>query len=162
MNKKKKYCCSLDCGKEIYYNNMFDTFDEAKQAGMEAIKDFNKNYFKEDYMPDEDIFEDELVNILENKEIFNIREIKRFYIHGFEKPEIPKNLGADVVERIDECYWDEITFVFDECTLAEHLGENGIKELSKLIYDFIDEKTENYDYGIMSSSTLVEVEEWII
>lgn len=159
MKKNKKYCCSLYADKEIYMNEMFNSFNEAKEAGIMAIKDFNKNRGKEDYIPDEDIFEDELVNKLANEDTLGIGEIKRFYIHGFSNPEIPENLGEYVVERIDVCYWDEITFAFHEWTLTEHLEEDGIKELSKLIYDFIDEKTENYDYSIMSSSTLVEVEE---
>lgn len=152
MKRNKQYCCSLYTDKEIYRNEAFDSFNEAKEAGIMAIKDFNKNRGKEDYSPDEDVFEDELVD----EAILDIRE---FYILVFENPEIPENLGEDVIDSIDECYWDEITYLFDKWTLSEHLGKDGIKELSKLIYNFIDEKTENYDYGIMSSSTLVEVEE---
>ena len=41
MKRNRQYCCSLYADKEIYRNEMFDSFNEAKEARIMAIKDFN-------------------------------------------------------------------------------------------------------------------------
>lgn len=111
MKKEKRYCCSLCNDKEIYSNQMFDSFEEAKQIGINILKDFNKNFYKANYDVDEDVFYDELVSMLDEieevnntikSEILKIDKIEKFYIIEFERPTIPESLGEDVVEIVDD------------------------------------------------------------
>lgn len=131
MKKDSKYCCTLDDCKGMYYNEFFNTFEEAKEAGLKVINEFNNKLFDKDFIPDEDVFDDELI-VLKSEIIttsFN-STIKKFYI-----------------------------FLYEEPTLEEHLGKEKIKELSKLIYDFLDKETNDYDYctNDETESILIEV-----
>lgn len=167
MKKEKRYCCSLCNDKEIYNNQMFDNFEEAKQIGINILKDFNKNFYKANYDVDEDVFDDELVSMLDEieevnniikSEILKIDKIEEFYIIEFERPTIPESLGEDVVEIVDDRYFDEINFCFEEPTLQKHLGDEKIKELSQIIYEFLDKETADYDYTLACCDYIVGVE----
>lgn len=158
MDKNKTYCCSLYGDKETYLNEIFDSFEEAKAEGLKVLRDFNKNIANPNYIADEDVFADELVDLCNRSEIISLSTIKEFWIIEFEKPEIPQNCGEWIVEIIDENYWDNIYFSNDKYSLAESLGDKKIKELSNLIYNFLDKETENYEYSLMSESYIVGVD----
>ena len=100
----------------------------------------------------------ELVDSCNRSEIISLSTIKEFWIIEFEKPEIPQNCGEWIVETIDENYWDNINFAYDEHTLEESIGNEKIKELNNLIYNFLDKETENYEYSLMSESYIVGVD----
>lgn len=161
MDKNKTYCCSLYGDKETYLNEMFDSFDKAKAEGLRVLREFNENIDNPNYIADEDVFAEELVNLVDscnNSEIISLSEINEFWIIEFEKPEIPQNCGEWIVETIDENYWDNIYFLNDKYSLAESLGNEKIKELSNLIYNFLDKETEDYEYSLMSESYIVGVD----
>ena len=162
MKKTNMYCCSLDDDKEKYYNEMFYSFEEAKKEGLKWIQEYNENLDNMSYMPDDSVFCDELIDLRGNLSSSGAHperiKISQFYIVEFERPEIPENCGKDLVEDIDGNIWGDITFMFDENTLEETLGEEKIKELDKIIYDFLDKNTEDYGYGEQSNSYLIEVE----
>ena len=158
MDKNKTYCCSLYGDKETYLNEIFDSFEEAKAEGLKVLRDFNKNIANPNYIADEDVFADELVDLCNRSEIISLSTIKEFWIIEFEKPEIPQNCGEWIVEIIDENYWDNIYFSNDKYSLAESLGDKKIKELSNLIYNFLDKETEDYEYSLMSESYIVGVD----
>lgn len=161
MDKNKTYCCSLYGDKETYLNEMFDSFDKAKAEGLRVLREFNENIDNSDYIPNQDIFAEELVELVDScnrSEIISLSTIKEFWIIEFEKPEIPQNCGEWIVETIDENYWDEINFAYDKHSLKESLGDEKIKELSNLIYNFLDKETENYEYSLMSESYIVGVD----
>lgn len=158
MDKNKTYCCSLYGDKGTYLNEMFDSFEKAKAGGLKVLRDFNKNIANPNYIADEDVFADELVELCNRSEIISLSTIKEFWIFEFEKPEIPQNCGEWIVETIDENYWDEINFAYDKHSLEESLGDEKIKELSNLIYKFLDKETENYEYSLMSESYIVGVD----
>lgn len=161
MDKNKTYCCSLYGEKGTYLNEMFDSFDKAKAEGLKVLREFNENIDNSDYIPNQDIFAEELVNLVDScnrSEIMSLSTIKEFWIIEFEKPEIPQNCGEWIVETIDENYWDNIYFLNDKYSLAESLGNEKIKELSNLIYNFLDKETEDYEYSLMSESYIVGVD----
>ena len=158
MDKNKTYCCSLYGDKETYLNEIFDSFEEAKAEGLKVLRDFNKHIANPNYIADEDVFADELVDLCNRSEIISLSTIKEFWIIEFEKPEIPQNCGEWIVEIIDENYWDNIYFSNDKYSLAESLGDKKIKELSNLIYNFLDKETEDYEYSLMSESYIVGVD----
>lgn len=161
MDKNKTYCCSLYGDKRTYLNEMFDSFDKAKAEGLKILREFNENIDNSDYIPNQDIFAEELVELMDScnsSEIISLSTIKEFWIIEFEKPEIPQNCGEWIVEIIDEDYWDNINFAYDEHTLKESLGNEKIKELSNLIYNFLDKETEDYEYSLMSESYIVGVD----
>lgn len=161
MDKNKTYCCSLYGDKGTYLNEMFDSFDKAKTEGLRVLREFNENIDNSDYIPNQDIFAEELVELMDScnrSEIISLSTIKEFWIIEFEKPEIPQNCGEWIVEIIDEDYWDNIYFSNDKYSLAESLGNEKIKELSNLIYNFLDKETEDYEYSLMSESYIVGVD----
>lgn len=161
MDKNKTYCCSLYGDKGTYLNEMFDSFDKAKVEGLKILREFNENIDNSDYIPDQNIFAEELVELMDScnhSEFISVSTIKEFWIVEFEKPKIPQNCGEWIVETIDEDYWDNINFAYDEHTLEESLGNKKIKELSNLIYNFLDKETEDYEYSLMLESYIVGVD----
>lgn len=166
MRKNNFYCCSIDNDKITYTNEMFDTFEEAKEKGLEILREYNENLENPDYMPDEDVFDDELVNNFDFVEdvnsatLFEVKldPVKEFWILEFERPFILRDLGEFVVRDIDSYYWNDINENLEVETLQETLGQEGINELNKLIYDFLDKKTDDYKYGMQVNEYLVKVE----
>lgn len=161
MDKNKTYCCSLYGDKETYLNEIFDSFDKAKAEGLKVLREFNKNIDNPNYIVDEDVFAEELIELVDScnrSEIISLSKIDEFWIIEFEKPEIPENCGEWIVETIDENYWDNIYFANDNYSLAESLGDKKIKELSNLIYNFLDTETKDYEYSLMSESYIVGVD----
>lgn len=158
MKENKFYCCSIYDDKEIYYNKMFDSYEDAFKAGLETIKEFNENLDDDDYMADDDIFDDELQNLLDLRDDidmfaeFKINKIEKFYIHEFKNPEIPKNCGDHLIDYIDNGPWERFTLAYDDYTLRTHLGEEGIEELNQIIYAYLDRKTDDYKQGITSDT----------
>lgn len=161
MKKTNMYCCSLDDDKEKYYNEMFDSFEEAKKEGLKWIQEYNENLDNINYTPEDSVFYDELIDLRDNFNSSGMHperiKISQFYILVFERPEIPENCGKDLVEDIDGYIWGDITFMFDKNTLEETLGEEKIKEFDEMIYDFLDKNTEDYGYGELTGSYLIEV-----
>ena len=161
MKRTNIYCCSLDDDKEEYYNEMFDSFEEAKKEGLKWIQEYNENLNNINYTPEDSVFYDELIDLRDNFNSSGMHmeriKISQFYIVEFERPEIPENCGKDLVEDIDRYVWGDITFMFDKNTLEENLGEEKIKELDEMIYDFLDKNTEDYGYGEQTGSYLIEV-----
>ena len=161
MDKNKTYCCSLYGDKRTYLNKMFDDFDKAKAEGLKVLKEFNENINNPNYIPDQNIFAEELVELMDScnhSEIISLSTIKEFWIVEFEKPEIPQNCGEWIVEIIDEDYWNNIYFLNEKYSLAKSLGDEKIKELNNLIYNFLDKKTEDYEYSLMLESYIVGVD----
>lgn len=161
MDKNKTYCCSLYGDKGTYLNEMFDSFDKAKTEGLRVLQEFNENIDNSDYIPNQDIFAEELVELMDScnrSEIISLSTIKEFWIIEFEKPEIPQNCGEWIVEIIDEDYWDNIYFLNDKYSLAKSLGDEKIKKLNNLIYDFLDKETKDYEYSSISESYIVGVD----
>lgn len=161
MDKNKTYCCSLYGDKRIYSNKLFDDFDKAKAESLKVLKEFNENINNPNYIPDQNIFAEELVELMDScnrSEIISLSTIKEFWIVEFEKPEIPQNCGEWIVEIIDEDYWDNIYFLNDKYGLTKSLGDEKIKKLNNLIYDFLDKETKDYEYSSISESYIVGVD----
>lgn len=157
MKKDSYYCCSLYEDKDEYYGDIYYDFEDAVINGMDCIKEFNENLNNKDFYFDNSTFDDELINLTIEDE--DPKTINKFYIIEFQRPEIPDNLGEIVVDYIDDNPWDDFSFAFDKPTLREHLGDEEIEELNKVIYDFIDSKTDGYNYGSKIKDYEIKVED---
>lgn len=157
MKKESFYCCSLYKDKDEYYNAAYYDYNEAVKGGMTCIKEFNENLNDENFYFDNSTFDDELINLTIEDE--DPRTINKFYIIEFQRPEIPDNLGDLVVDYIDNNPWDDLNCAFEQETLREHLGDEDIEKLNKIIYDFIDSKTNSYSYGLKIKDYEIKVED---
>ena len=145
MNNTVKYMLSLSSEVEMLLGHVYDTKQEAINAAVGEIKAFNRAIaLGKVFVPDTDVFGNDIDSILAIEH--TIQPIDFFYLHTMSTPEIPKTLGGDVIRLIDERYWAEQTYIFNEYTLNKHLNENDILELNQLIYNFLDEKTKSYNY----------------
>lgn len=151
------YACTFSIGRLVFDGKRFNTFEEAKEKGIEVSKDFNRNYKKNGYVPDkENVFSDELQCFLKSNALElwekavkeNGREMPenlmtQFYIVKLEKHKFPNFLG----EKITRCLADKKMYISgDEMCLTDEekksdktVGEIIVERLNNTIYDYLNE-----------------------
>lgn len=144
MRDRNLYCCSLYPEKDEFKNHMFSSFEKAKEEGLRIIREYNKNFKEQDYLPEETIFYDELKTLVLIPKTCPVeiilKEIPSFYIHEFAVADLPENPGEVIIDVIDSEFWAG----YEGIDLQKHLGRKKVKKLDRLIYNFIKKETKDY------------------
>lgn len=152
MNKEIKYSCLLDSEVELINSELFDSFEEAKKAGIKEVKEFNKN-----------LLEGNFSNIGYSKildyDLNNIKEpIEKFLIVKCVPPEIPKDLGELILDYVDESTEiGELFYINGSGCIRDEISESEVNRLNSIIYNFLDTNLEDIGYFI-EEETVVYVE----
>lgn len=144
MKDRNLYCCSLYPEKEEFKNHMFSSFEKAKEEGLRIIREYNKNFKEEGYLPEKTVFSDEIKNLILMPKTCPVeiilKEIPSFYIHEFAVADLPEKLGEVIIDVIDSEFWAG----YEGIDLQKHLGRKKVKKLDRLIYNFIKKETKDY------------------
>ncbi|MDY6079193.1 MAG: hypothetical protein SPI61_00420 [Ezakiella sp.] len=139
------YVCSLHAySSEGYFGEQFDTFEEAKNKGIETIKDYNRNLNKSYYDSENEVFASELEDIVDCEDKLPRAKITHFYIAKLEECELPNDFGQSIVNRLvrEDYHYSggEIQLTDDERESDETIEEVLIKGLNKVIGDYLNER----------------------
>lgn len=160
MKDRNLYCCSLYPEKDEFKNHMFSSFEKAKEEGLRIIKEYNKHFKEQDYLPEETVFSDELKSLILIPKTCPVeivlKEIHSFYIHEFAVADLPENLGEVIIDVIDSEFWAG----YEGVDLQKHLGKKKVKKLNRLIYNFIKKETKDYKKIREIDFYKVEVDLW--
>lgn len=150
------YACTFSIGRLAFDNKKFSSFEEAKEKGIEVVKDFNINYKKDSYVPDkENVFSDELQYLVESGGLEHwenvVKEyggempenpLTKFFIVKLEKQEIPNYLGEKIVQCLADkkmyISGDEIHLTDEERKSNKTVGEIIVKRLNDTIYTYLN------------------------
>lgn len=133
-----KYMVNLE-GEESWTGWMFDTAEEAIEEAKKVLSERDL---------DSEIFGDDLGSMIRWREEKGNSFPEEFMLGKVITPAVPLDLGADLIERLDENYWDEYTF--DDDYIAQYAFSDGdIEELNKMLYDFIKPKVDKSGYYIV-------------
>ena len=160
MKDRNLYCCSLYPEKDEFKNHMFSSFEKAKEEGLRIIREYNKNFKEEGYLPEKTVFSDELKNLILLPKTcpleIVLNEIHLFYIHEFAVADLPENPGEAIIDVIDSEFWAG----YEGIDLQKHLGRKKVKKLDRLIYNFIKKETKDYRKIREIDFYEVEVDSW--
>lgn len=152
MNKEIKYSCVLDSKVELIDSELFDSFEEAKKAGIKEVKEFNKNLLEGNFS---DIGYSEILDY----DLNNIKEpIVKFLIVKCVPPEIPKDLGELILDYVDESTEiGELFYINGSGCIRDEISESEVNRLNSIIYNFLDTNLE--DIGcFIEEETVIYVE----
>lgn len=142
--KKVCYVCSLHYGGKGYFGEQFDTFEEAKNKGIETIKDYNRNLNKSYYDSENEVFASELEDMVDNEDKLPRTKITHFYVAKLEERELPNDFGQSIVNRlVSEDYHysgGEIQLTDDEREDDKTVEDVLVKGLNKVIGDYLNER----------------------
>lgn len=152
MNKEIKYSCVLDGEVELINSELFDSFEEAKKAGIEEVKKFNKNLLEGNYS---DIGYSEILDC----DLDNIKEpIEKFLIVKCVPPEIPNDLGEVILDYVDEnTEIGELFYLNCDGCITDKISKFEVNRLNSIIYNFLDTNLGNIGYFI-EEETVIYVE----
>lgn len=137
-NNDGKFMVNLK-NQERWYGDTFDTVAEAMIAGRNALK--NKEL-------DNDIFGERLETYtIENMGI-NWKEQDYFMIGRAVGLKTPKNMARELIDWLDDSAWIDTTYS-DDYPSQYVFGDDDVKELDKLLTDFIQPKVEKSNYYIV-------------
>lgn len=160
MSVKNIYCCSLMQYSLIEKNLFFDTPEEAEREGLKAVKEFKENYLDETFAPDDCIFGDELVELLECADMFKkkrhgLKEVNKFYIRKFTRLRALDNLGEVALDYLAENLKDED--IPGRKGMYDIIGEREVKELNHMIAHYIEVRADERAYEDNEIYSVVEV-----
>lgn len=152
MNKEIKYSCVLDSEVELINSELFNSFEEAKKAGMKEIKEFNRNLLEGNF---NDIGYSEILDYY----LDNIEEpIEKFLVVKCVPPKIPNDLGKVILDYVDEnTEIGELFYLNNIGCITDKISEFKINRLNSIIYNFLDTNLGNIGYFIREE-TVVYVE----
>lgn len=152
MNKEIKYSCVLDGEMELINSELFDSFEEAKKAGIKEVKEFNKNLLEGNYI---DMGYSEILDC----NLDNVKEpIKKFLIVKCVPPEIPNDLGKVILDYVDEnTEIGELFYLNNSGFITDKISKFEVNRLNSIVYNFLDTNLGNIGYFI-EEETVIYVE----
>ncbi len=151
------YACTFSIGRLVFDGKRFNTFEEARDKGIEVVKDFNINYKKDSYVPDkENVFSDELQYLVESGGLEHwenvVKEygeempenlLTQFYIVKLEKHKSPNFPGEKIMQYLADkkiyVSGDEMCLTDEEKKSNKTVGEIIVERLNNTIYDYLNE-----------------------
>lgn len=149
MNKEIKYSCVLDGEMELINSELFNSFEEAKKAGIKEVKKFNKNLLEGNYI---DMGYSEILDC----DLDNVKEpIKKFLVVKCVPPEIPNDLGEVILDYVDESTEiGELFYLNNSGFITDEISESEVNRLNSIIYNFLDTNLGNIGYFIREETVI--------
>lgn len=133
----KKYICGF-VGMERWGGELYDTKDEAIEAGTQAITD----YVNDKNNDDGNVFGVELSEQFYGEE-FDVDQPIAFDLGITRTPQPPADLGNNVIDWLNESEWTDFSFAYDDTITDYVFADDDIEELNDVLKKFIERKLEN-------------------
>lgn len=144
LTRKEIYVLALEPGGFSLIDTTYDTHKEASEAGRKKLQEHNAWLEQDEETRDEAIDLWEFEPNLTSHDLGS-EPVTKFYVKCMHVPYPPTHMGDNVIDAM-ACSdgWDD--YVHEIGSIYDRIGEDKVKELDQLIYEWLFRETENVGY----------------